>query len=84
MTKSRLVKEKESYWDKKCSYGDDPLLEIIYELEDIVFWAEKPDTKVIDYYEAQEILHRHINTVKKFYKKHGIKKASPSRRKNGK
>lgn len=58
--------KKETYWDKKKVYGDNPLTEIIYELEDMVFVSDILGGKFIDYYKAQEILQRHRNTVEEY------------------
>lgn len=55
-----------SYYDKKTVYGDSPLKEIIYELEDSVQYNTTLDIKYISEEDISDIIIRHNETVNEF------------------
>jgi len=60
---------KDSYYTKKKVFGDNPLKEIIYELEDAYEWNAFLDLQYISKEKLQDILIRHSNTVQQFKEK---------------
>ena len=59
----------QSYYNKKSVYGDEPLKEIIYELEDAFEYASFEGLEYIPKDKVQEIIERHSNTVREFQKR---------------
>lgn len=59
----------ESYYTKKTVYGNSPLKEVIYELEDAVEYDNFSDIEFVPKEKLKLILERHHNTVKEFKKK---------------
>jgi len=57
---------KENYYTKKKVYGDNPLREIIYELEDALEYDSFRELEYIPKGKLQDIILRHDNTVKEF------------------
>jgi hypothetical protein len=55
-----------SYYNKKAVYGDNPLNEIIYEIEDAYEYNSFLEIKFVPKEKLQDILERHSNTVKEF------------------
>lgn len=58
-----------SYYTKKATYGDDPLMEIIYEIEDVLYISEEYEGKKASHDDLKEIFDRHGNTVKEYKKR---------------
>lgn len=58
-----------SYYDKKSTYGDSPLEEIIYELEDAFDYNSFLELEYAPKEKVQEIIARHKETVREFKKK---------------
>lgn len=55
-----------SYYNKKKVYGDSPLKEIVYELEDATEYNSFLDLKYVPKDKLQDILVRHSQTVNEF------------------
>ena len=62
MKKSIKALAKESYYTKEAVYGEDPLKEIIYEIEDMLL--PSPQGKFVWHDDLHAIFERHSNTVK--------------------
>lgn len=60
---------EESYYTKKAVYGDSPLNEIIYEIEDAMEYDSFREREYVSRDKLQDIIHRHSNTVKEFKSK---------------
>lgn len=58
-----------SYYTKKKVYGDNPLNEIIYELEDAVEYDSFRELEYVSKSKMQDIIVRHSNTIKEFKNK---------------
>lgn len=69
---SKIYKDRKdygSYYSKKSVSGDNPLLEIIYELENAVRYDAFRDLEYIPKSDMRDIIVRHDNTVKEFKEK---------------
>ena len=64
--KLNLLPEPENYYTKQAVYGDDPLMEIIYEIEDCLFVSEEWEGKKADHEDLKEIFERHTATVREY------------------
>ena len=60
---------KDNYYNKKAVYGDDALLEIIYEIEDKLYFDDEAGEKLIRHEDLKDIFERHIETVREYYKR---------------
>lgn len=60
---------EQTYYTKKSVYGDNPLKEVIYEIEDAYEYDPFLEIQFVRKEKLQDILFRHSNTVKAFKEK---------------
>ena len=61
-----MKNKQDNYYNKKTVFGDNPLMEIIYELEEAIDYNIFLELEYISKDKLSDILDRHSETVKEF------------------